>query len=184
MKKLKKWKLIKEEEISPSKWYPLYKHTVELPNGKTIDDYFISKLGDVSIVVAITENKEIIFVNQYKHGAGEIILELPAGRVDNKTPLEAATAELEEETGYISQKMESLGVIRTDPSKGNVKVNGFLAIDVKPEKEQNLEETEDIEVVLIPIKDLNQKIINGEIAASDTLAFLFLAKLKAPHLFE
>ena len=40
MNKIKKWRLLKEEDVSPSRWFPLYKHTVKLSSGKIIDDYY------------------------------------------------------------------------------------------------------------------------------------------------
>src|SRR3989344_1888754 len=101
---LKKWKLISEKDVSPSKWFPLFRDKVELPNGHVVDDYYLSKLGDVGMVIAVTKDKEVLFVNQYKHAAGEIIYELPAGRLDNNTPLEGAKNELEEETGYVGNE--------------------------------------------------------------------------------
>src|SRR3989344_5360996 len=96
MRKIKKWKLLKEEDISPSQWFPLFKHKVQLPNGKIVD-YYLSKLGDVSMIVAVTTNKEVVFVRQYKHGAGEIVIELPAGRIrKGNIPEREAIMELEE----------------------------------------------------------------------------------------
>lgn len=185
MKKLKKWKLIREEDISPSPWFPLFKHTVELPNGKVIDDYYLSKAGDVSMIVALTKQREIVFVRQYKHGAGEIIIELPAGRVKKDTTAEqTAIMELEEETGYVTKEIEFLGEMYAVPSKDTVQTYGFLVRNVEIVKEQNLEETEDIEVLLIPVSEVDQKIKSGEIRATDTIAFIKLAQLKAPELFE
>jgi len=84
MPSIKKWELISEVDVSPSKWFPLFKDTVKLPDGKIVDDYYVSKLGDVAMILAITKTKELLFVRQYKHGVQEIILELPAGRIGKK----------------------------------------------------------------------------------------------------
>lgn len=185
MKKLKKWILLQEEDVSPSRWFPLFRHKVRLPNGKIIDDYYISKLGDVAMIVAVTAKKEIVFVRQYKHGTGEIIIELPAGRIrKGNAPEKEAFLELEEETGYVADKFESLGNIFFEPSKDTLKVYGFLARDVRLLRKQNLEETEEIEVLLIPAKEVDKKIEIGEIKSSDTLAFIKLAQLKAPDIFK
>ncbi|OGM20566.1 hypothetical protein A2714_04470 [Candidatus Woesebacteria bacterium RIFCSPHIGHO2_01_FULL_38_9] len=185
MRKIEKWRLLKEEDISPSHWFPLFKHKVKLPNGKIVDGYYISKLGDVSMVVALTKKAEVVFVRQYKHGAGEVILELPAGRIrKGNTPEEEARMELEEETGYIAKKVELLGFMFAEPSKDTQKTYGFLVRDVEIQNEQNLDETEDIEVVLIPARKVDEKISEGEIKATDTIAILRLAQLKAPDIFQ
>lgn len=185
MRKINKWKLLKEEDISPSPWFPLFKHKVMLPSGQIVKDYYISKLGDVVMIVPFTKENKIVFVRQYKHGAGDVILELPAGRIKKgNSPSKEAHLELEEETGYVTHKLVSLGNVFFEPSKDTLKVYGFIAENVQPESKQNLELTEDIEVVLIPANKVDEKIKNGEIKASDTIAYIKLAQLKAPELFK
>ena len=184
MSKLKKWELLEEQDVSPSKWFPLFKHKVKLPDGTVIDDYYVSKLGDVAMIVAFTSKKEIILVRQYKHGAGEVIIELPAGRVSGYDPENTAKNELREETGYIAEELEHIQTIFFEPSKDTLKVYGYLVRNVDVQVEQKLDITEDIEVVLIPGNKVENMIISGEICSSDTLAFLYLTKLKYPELFE
>lgn len=184
MTKLKKWELLEEEDVSPSKWFPLFRHKVKLSNGKIVDDYYISKLGDVAMIFAVTKNNEVVFVRQYKHGAGEIIIELPAGRIKpGNTSEEEAKIELREETGYVAEVVEPLGEFFFEPSKDTLKVFAYLVRDVEVQLSQQLEETEDIEVLLIPAKEIDQKIVSGEIAASDTLAVIKLAQIAAPEIF-
>ena len=142
MKINKKWELLKEVDISPSPWFPLYKHTVKLPNGKIIDDYYLSKLGDVSMIVAVTTNKEVVFVRQYKHGAGEIVIELPAGRIrKGNIPEREAIMELEEETGFVAEKLEPLGFMFAEPSKDTQKTYGFLVRNVEVKRKQKFDIT-------------------------------------------
>ena len=76
---MKKWKLIEETDVSPSKWFPIKKHKVELPNGTIIDDYFITTLGNVGMILPITKDNKIVLVKQYKHGVKDVLIELPAG---------------------------------------------------------------------------------------------------------
>lgn len=182
--KLKKWKLLTKEDVSPSRWLKVYKHRVKLPKGDIVDDYYVTELGDVSMMVALTEKNEIVFVNQYKHGVHEIILELPAGRMGNLISEKAAKTELEEETGLVADKFEYLGGIYGEPSKDSLTIHGFLVRNVVGVKKQKLDHTEDIEVVLIPAKEVDRKIRSGEIRASDTIAIIRLAQLKAPEIFK
>lgn len=183
MANLKKWELLEEQDVSPSRWFPLFKQKVKLPSGKVIDDYYVSRLGDVAMILAITDNQEIVFVRQYKQGAREFILELPAGRLDGKTPEEGARAELEEETGIKAENLIALGWVHHSATKDSVKVFGFLVTNAIFNSRQKLDETEDIEVVLVPVKDVEEKIKNNELNTSDTNAFLYMAKLKYPELF-
>ncbi len=184
MSNIEKWELISEVDVSPSKWFPLFKNTVKLPDGKIVDDYYVSKLGDVAMILAITKDKELLFVKQYKHGVQEIILELPAGRVGKKTPDQAAIDELEEETGASVEKMENLGEVFIAPSKDSTKTHAYIVQDVEINSSQKLDETENIEVILIPLNQVEEKIKSGEIKASDTLASIYLAKLRYPDFLK
>lgn len=184
MRKIKKWEILEERDVSPSKWFPLFVHKVQLPDGKIVDDYYVSKLGDVAMIVAITPNKELVLARQYKHGVQEVILELPAGRVREKTPEESAKEELREETGIVADELTPIGQVFVAPSKDSTVTHGFLLKNARVQREQKLDETEDIELVFIPVQELDQKIKSGEIRASDTIALIALARLNSPELFE
>ena len=185
VKKLKKWELLEEEDISPSPWFPLYKHKIKLPNGNIVDDYYLSKVGDVAMVVPVTKEGDIVFVKQYKHGAGDVIIELPAGRIKPEyTTEENAVMELEEETGYKTDKMILLGTLYGEPSKDTYKVFGFLAGGLSERYEQRLDENEDIDVVHVPIAKIDDFIKDGNICSPDTIAFIRLAQLKFPEMFK
>jgi ADP-ribose pyrophosphatase len=184
MTKIAKWKLLSEKDISPSPYFPLFVHKVELPNGKIIDNYYVSKLGHVAMIVAVTDKKEIFFVRQYKHGVNEIILELPAGRIEKRPPEEAAKAELQEETGIIAEKVEPLGEVYVAPSKDSTITYGFLVRNARVSTTQNFDEHENIELALIPAREIDQKIKSSEIKAADTIALLNLTRLKFPEIFS
>lgn len=184
VKKLKKWELLEEEDISPSPWFPLFKHKLKLPNGRIVDDYYLSKMGDVVMILPITVNREIVFVWQYKHGAGEVILELPAGRIKSGYGIEQnAIMELEEETGYRTTKIKPLGKLFGEPSKDTYKVFGFLVTGLDNRFSQKFDENEEIEVLHVPSDKVDGLIKRGKICAPDTVAFIKLAQLKHPHLF-
>ncbi len=184
MTKIKKWTILEVKDISPSPWFPLYLHKVKLPNGKVIDDYYVSKLGDVVMIFAVTIDRKVIFERQYKHGVGKITLELPAGRIEDREPEQAAKDELKEETGIIATKLVSLGKIYSLPTKDSASLYGFFLKDAEITTKQELDITENIEIVKIPINQIDEKIKTGEINTSDTLALLMLIRVVYPELFE
>ncbi|QFS49417.1 NUDIX hydrolase [Nostoc sphaeroides CCNUC1] len=157
-------------------WCQVRQDEIELPNGKIIDDYFVSIKPDVAMILPITNNREIIFVRQYRHAVGEFFLELPAGDFDpTKESAElAAIRELREETGYIYQEFIKIGTLYDKPSKDTNQIHLFLAENVSKVGEQQLDITEEIEVVLIPVESVLDKIAQGEISVAGTIAAIFL----------
>ncbi|MDZ8107997.1 MAG: NUDIX hydrolase [Nostoc sp. DedQUE12a] len=176
MSNFKKWKILKSKMVLDHRWCQVRQDEIELPNGKIIDDYFVSIKPDVAMVLPITSSREIIFVRQYRHAVGEFFIELPAGSFDptKESPEIAAMREFTEETGYISQKLEKIGTLYDKPSKDTNQIHLFLADNVRKAKEQQLDITEEIEIVLIPVESVLDKIIQGEISVAGTVAALFL----------
>ena len=80
--------------------------------------------------------------------------------------------------------MENLGEIFIAPSKESAITHSYLVRDVEINSSQKLDETENINVILIPLNQVEEKIKSGEIKASDTLASIYLAKLQYPDLFK
>ncbi|MFW9258050.1 NUDIX hydrolase [Nostoc sp. CALU 546] len=176
MNKLQKWKILKSKMVLDNPWCQVRQDEIELPSGKIIDDYFVSIKPDVAMVLPITSNKEIIFVQQYRHAVGEFFLELPAGNFDpTKESAEvAAIRELREETGYIPQEFKKIGTLYDKPSKDTNQIHLFVAENVSKVGEPQLDITEEIEVVFIPVESVLDKVVEGEISVAGTVAALVL----------
>lgn len=184
---MKKWKIIKEIDVSPSKWFPVLQHSVELPNGKIVDDYFISPMGNVAMVLPITKNNEIVLTKQYKHALGEILVELPAGfQQKGKSLEESALAELEEELGIktTADNLIFLGKTANNPTKTTHVTHCYLAKNLEFNSQQNLDETEEIEIIKISPKKALEMVRSGEIWVADSVANIARAFFQYPEIFK
>jgi ADP-ribose pyrophosphatase len=173
---LKKWKILSSKMVLEHPWCQVRQDEIELPNGKIIDDFFVSIKPEVTMVLPITQKKEVVLVRQYRHAVGDFFIELPAGNFDPSQESAAAAAirELQEETGYVAQKVEKIATLHDKPSKDTNQIHLFLAENVIPSGKQNFDITEEIEVLLIPVESVLEKVTQGEISVAGTVAALFL----------
>jgi len=119
-------------------------------------------------------------VRQYRHGSGEVTLEIPGGLVDpGDTPKEAASRELLEETGYQAQDWVKIGEVNPNPALFDNRCYTYLARNVEKVTGLSLDQTEDIEVVLIPIADIPEMIRNGKIDHAIVIAAFSLFFLQS-----
>ena len=176
MSDIQKWITINSRLVFNNKWCQVRQDTVKLSNGKIIDDFFVNIRPDIALVLPITKNNEIVFVRQYRHGVKEILLELPAGSFhpDREDALTAAKRELEEETGYVANKLTKLTTLYDNPVKDTNKIHLFIAENVTQTSKQRLDETEAIAVVLIPINEVKNKIFQGDICVCGSISAILL----------
>ncbi|RUT03495.1 NUDIX hydrolase [Dulcicalothrix desertica PCC 7102] len=175
MTELQKWNLVQSEMVINHRWCKVRRDEIELPNGKVVDDFFVHIKPDIAFVLAITPNNEVIFVRQYRYARDDFFIEIPAGgfNAENENPETAALRELEEETGYSSQNIKKIATLYNGPSKDTNQLHLFLAQNAVKVSEQNLDITEEIEVLLIPIDEIVSKIESGEISVVSSVAALF-----------
>ncbi|MEG3935892.1 MULTISPECIES: NUDIX hydrolase [unclassified Microcoleus] len=176
MKNLTKWKLLRSRFVLNNKWCQVRQDEIELPSGQIIDDFFVNVRPNIALVFATTEQQELVLVRQYRHGVGEILLELPAGSFNpaEESGKSAAARELAEETGYVAEEILELATLYDNPVKDTNSIYLYFAKNVKLASKIQLDITEDIEVVLVPIAEVLLKIANLEICVAGSIAAIFL----------
>lgn len=130
-----------------------------------------------AVVVPVKADGKIVMITQFRYPLKEILLELPAGKLDkNENPLTCAIRELEEETGYKSQNVFKIGEIFTTPGFCSEKLYLYLAMNLT-EGNHNREEGEyGMKVFDYSIKEIEEKISNAEIRDAKTICAIHLAK--------
>jgi ADP-ribose pyrophosphatase len=176
MKEIRPWEIISSEIVFDHAWYKVRRDEVLLPDGHRMDDYFVRVGPEVVLVFPVTREQEVVMVRQYKHGAQEILLELPGGffHAHEEDPATAALRELQEETGYVCGKLTRLDSMSDNPTKDTHRIHLFIAEDLRQEGSQNLDISEDIEVLHIPLSTITEQVLQGKIRVSGSVALIFL----------
>ncbi len=127
-------------------------------------------------VLAVKETGEAYFVRQYRHPVAESLLEIPAGKLDQgESPLDCATRELAEEVGVKANEIRRIAAYYSTPGFTSEKLYLYLATGLE-QIERQQQEDEDLDVILIPLKEAIKMARCGEIKDGKTLIALFLAE--------
>ncbi|NAX17454.1 MULTISPECIES: NUDIX hydrolase [unclassified Vibrio] len=155
----------------------LVQEDVTLPTGKSIEHTTIVHPG-AAVILPITEQGDIILINQFRPSLKKWLLELPAGTLEKgELPAECAHRELEEETGYSASELITLGQVTPLAGFCDEIQHLFVAKQLSKTARLSCDDDEVIEVVTLSIQKLEQKIITGQITDSKTIACLSKAKL-------
>jgi 8-oxo-dGTP pyrophosphatase MutT (NUDIX family) len=172
-------KILKEQTIlSEENAIEVRKVDLEFPNGRKASHYIVERVP-VSVVFPITAHNQIYLIYQYRYLLGKKILEAVSGRIEKgESALKTARRELLEEAGISAGSFEELSKIELASSFFRAKVSLFLARDLEVGK-QELEDSEEIEVVRMPISEAIKKVMSGEIQSASTIAgILMIDRLK------
>lgn len=166
------FKRLNRELVYAGSIIDFYKDTVQVPNGNIVKWDFIGHKGAAAVIPVRADGK-ILMVRQYRNALDRYTLEIPAGGLNgtDEPTKDAAARELEEETGYRSEKLELLITIRTTVAFCNEKIDIYVARDLIP-SHQNLDEDEFINVEAYDIDELAQMIYDLKIEDSKTIAAL------------
>ncbi len=172
-------KTIDSKEIFDGKVIRVVCDKVELEDGSTSMREVVEHPGGVC-VAALTENNELLFVRQFRYPYKEVLLELPAGKLEKgQSPLENGKRELLEETGAVGREYMTLGKIYPSPGYcGEIIHIYFCKVDSYGK--QRLDEGEFLNIEKIPLKKAVEMVLNNEISDSKTQ----IAVLKTALLFD
>jgi ADP-ribose pyrophosphatase len=164
--KPREWDEISRGEPDKRRVFTVRSDVVRSRNTGT--QYTVDRLecADWVNVVAVTENDELVLVRQWRFGARAFTLELPAGLVEaGEPPLAAGLRELVEETGHAPVEGHAprvIGECMPNPAFMSNTCTTVFAPRVSLVKSQKLDPMEEIEIVLLPVKDLDATLLRGE----------------------
>jgi ADP-ribose pyrophosphatase len=171
------WQLVQRRELGSSPRATLYANTYRLPDGSTRPDYFVVEERGGTLVVAVTDQEELVLVGQYRAPVEAFAWELPAGALepDESDPSVRARTELRQETGYEAREWHDAGVLFAAPHRSTEVDRCFLALGARRAGEQDPDPGESVRVRLVPLAEVERMIDRGEIRSAVTLAALYKA---------
>jgi ADP-ribose pyrophosphatase len=147
---------------------------VRLPNGTESKREIVWHHGAVCIV-PVRDDGMALMVRQFRLAAGKTLLEIPAGTLEpGESPAECATRELEEETGYRAENLRFLFSAYLAPGYSTECIHAFLATGLT-QGEAHADADENLHLVPIPLAELENRILEGEIEDSKTISATLMA---------
>lgn len=162
-------KTLQEAEIFKGKIIHVHHDLVQLPNGKEGHREVVEHPGGV-MMAPLLANGNLIFVRQYRYPFHQVLLELPAGKLEKgEDPREAGLRELAEEVGATAKTVVSLGKIYPTPGYCSEVIYLYLATDLTL-GQQNPDEDEFLELVQYPLEQAVEMVMNGTLSDAKTVA--------------
>ena len=159
---------INGEVVFEGKILKVEKDKVLCPNGNESYREVVRHNGGAAIL-CITKNNKIILEKQFRYAYDEILFEIPAGKLEKgENPYDAAMRELEEETGYKTDKLESLGAMYPTCGYSSEKIYLYLANNLE-KGHMHLDDDECIELYEFTIDEIKNMIIENKIKDAKTI---------------
>lgn len=161
---IERWPLLRRTVRLGSGDFKVEEKVFRSPRTGAEHTFLAARGADWVNVIALTRDERVVLVRQFRQGVERVTLELPGGLVDGgEEPLAAGLRELREETGYVGGRARLLGVVDPNPAILDLQCHTILVEGVEPGGERSLDESEDIDVEVHPLREVRELIVQGRI---------------------
>ena len=173
-------KKVASESIFDGRILHVRRDSVELPNGKPAMREYVRHIGAVA-VLPLTDEGEVVLERQYRYPFGEVLVEIPAGKLESpeEDPRKAALRELAEETGADAAELVYLGDYYASPAILDERIRLYLARGLTF-RAPHTDEDEFLEVFRMPLEALVAEVMAGKIPDGKTQ----LAAMRVYHMLK
>ncbi|MCA1624631.1 MAG: NUDIX hydrolase [Acidobacteria bacterium] len=168
------WKRIESKKIADCRVFEVREDLCQRASDGKKGSFYCLENPDWVNVIALTKQSEVVLIEQYRHGAEEIVLEIPGGMVDEDESADtAAGRELLEETGFQARQIIFLGKSHPNPAIQNNALYHFLALDCEITSKTKFDEHESVVTKLVSLAEVENLIKNEKITHSLVLAAFY-----------
>jgi len=164
------WETVESKQIADCRVFKV-RENLMLSGDKKSSFYVIENPDWVNVIALAKDSRAVVLIEQFRHGIGEVILEIPGGMIDaDEEPELAARRELLEETGYSAAEFVFLGKSRPNPAIQNNWLYHFAALDAEKTEDVKFDEHENVVTRLYPLDAIPELLKSGAITHSLVLA--------------
>lgn len=180
VQELASWNRVISERIADCKIFSV-EHTrcfADKAGAQELHSFYVLEAPNWVNVIPVTDEGQVVLVEQFRHGVQGPTLEIPGGMVDpeDSSSEHAALRELKEETGFVPKQMIFLGRNHPNPAiQGNI-CDTFLATGVEQMEIPRFYGTEEIAIKLLPLSEVDRLIASGEITHSLVITAFYWLK--------
>jgi 8-oxo-dGTP pyrophosphatase MutT (NUDIX family) len=172
---IKPWARTATRYLGDFRIFRLRSDEVVSPRTGGTQEVYVIEVVDWVNVLALTSDRQLVMVEQYRHGSDTVELEIPGGMMDpgDASPVASATRELREETGYEGERARVLGRIYPNPAIQNNRCHTILIEDCRLQHAPELDHGEDLVTRLVPADEVPALVAAGKIRHSLVVVALY-----------
>ena len=172
---IRPWKVIRSKPIGDFRIFKLRSDVSVHPDTGEEHDFFVLDSVNWVNIVALTPDRELVMVEQYRHGSGTVELEIPGGMMDagETDPVVTGVRELREETGYEGTAARRLGQVLTNPAIFSNTCHTVLVENCRLKHGVEFDQAEDLLTRLVPVADIPKLVAEEKIKHSLVVVALY-----------
>jgi 8-oxo-dGTP pyrophosphatase MutT (NUDIX family) len=174
-----RWRKLHEEPFAHTRIFDVVRAHYQHPRRAQPQDFFVINPPDWVNVIALTAERHLVLVRQFRYGTNEFSLEIPGGVIDaGEDPVAAGVRELREESGFVGRAARLLGSVHPNPAIQSNRCHLVLVEHAQRSAELEWDADEEMEIVTLPVDEVYALAQRGGITHALALNGLLLF---APH---
>jgi 8-oxo-dGTP pyrophosphatase MutT (NUDIX family) len=172
---LQPWRTVRSQKDGDFKIFSIRTDRVVSPRTQQEHDFFVIESVNWVNVVALTPDRQVVLIEQYRHGSGTVELEIPGGMMDplDASPEAAGQRELREETGYAGENARRIGEFFPNPAIMSNTCYTVLVENCRCVHPVEFDHSEDLITHLVPLETLPKLVADGKIRHCIVIAALY-----------